>query len=138
MSGPERKPAFGLDVFGLDVFGLDDRLRLFGYVTADNRLAYLWVLRAFDAARANYHVLLHTSEVAAALAALRAAQPDCPEPAELELPRLLGGGVYGRWSCRGSSVRFSGLSAARMSSHRRRVRGSPWVTAPGVSLVTPG
>jgi uncharacterized protein (TIGR02677 family) len=64
-------------------------MRLFGYVTADNRLAYLWVLRAFDAARANYHVLLHTSQLAAALTALHAAQPDCPDPAELELPRLL-------------------------------------------------
>ncbi len=79
-----RKPAFGLDVFGLD-----DRMRLFGYVTADNRLAYLWVLRAFDAARANYHVLLHTSEVTAALSSLHASQPDCPDPADLELPRLL-------------------------------------------------
>lgn len=75
--------------FGLDVFGLDDRMRLFGYVTADNRLAYLWVLRAFDAARASYQVLLHTAEVGATLTLLRAQHPDCPEPAELELPRLL-------------------------------------------------
>ena len=75
--------------FGLDVFGLDDRMRLFGYVTADNRLAYLWVLRAFDAARANYQVLLHTSEVTTALAGLHAVHPDCPAPADLELPRLL-------------------------------------------------
>jgi hypothetical protein len=30
------------------------------------------VLRAFDVARANYHVLLHTTEVAAALAGLHA------------------------------------------------------------------
>jgi uncharacterized protein (TIGR02677 family) len=76
-------------VFGLDEFGLDDRLRLFGYVTAENRLAYLWVLRAFDAARSNYQVLLHTSDVAAALTKLVEANPDCPDPAELELPRLL-------------------------------------------------
>jgi uncharacterized protein (TIGR02677 family) len=75
--------------FGLDVFGLDDRMRLFSYVTADNRLAYLWVLRAFDAARASYHVLLHTSEVDTAVASLHRANPDCPDPAELELPRLL-------------------------------------------------
>ena len=75
--------------FGLDVFGLDDRLRLFGYVTAENRLAYLWVLRAFEAARASYHVLLHTSEVAGALAGLHTEVPDCPDPADLELPRLL-------------------------------------------------
>lgn len=75
--------------FGLDVFGLDDRMRLFGYVTADNRMAYLWVLRAFDAARANYHVLLHTSDVGATLQGLHDANPDCPNPADLELPRLL-------------------------------------------------
>ncbi len=75
--------------FGLDVFGLDDRMRLFGYVTAENRLAYLWVLRAFDAARANYQVLLHTTEVTAALAKLAGEHPDCPDPGELELPRLL-------------------------------------------------
>jgi uncharacterized protein (TIGR02677 family) len=75
--------------FGLDVFGLDDRMRLFGYVTADNRLAYLWVLRAFDAARANYHVLLHNSDVATALASLHGTHEDCPDPDDLELPRLL-------------------------------------------------
>jgi uncharacterized protein (TIGR02677 family) len=84
MPSQPAKPAFGLDVFGLD-----DRMRLFGYVTADNRLAYLWVLRGFDAARANYHVLLHTSDVAAAVAGLHAVHPDCPDPADLELPRLL-------------------------------------------------
>ena len=33
----------GAPSFGLDDFGLDDRMRLFGYVTADNRVAYLWV-----------------------------------------------------------------------------------------------
>src|SRR3954465_3670022 len=79
----------GTPSFGLDDLGRDDRMRLFGYVPAENRLAYLWVLRAFDAARANYHVLLHTAEVAAALAGLHASQPDCPNPGELELPRLL-------------------------------------------------
>ncbi|MFI5955655.1 TIGR02677 family protein [Cryptosporangium sp. NPDC051539] len=75
--------------FGLDDFGLDDRLRLFGYVTADNRHAYLWVLRAFGAARSSYHVVLHTTEVGSALAGLAAAHAECPDPATLELPRLL-------------------------------------------------
>ena len=75
--------------FGLDDFGLDDRMRLFGYVTAENRVAYLWVLRAFDAARATYHVVLHTTEVAATLADMTAANSGCPDPAGLELPRLL-------------------------------------------------
>ncbi|PWR10709.1 TIGR02677 family protein [Micromonospora sicca] len=75
--------------FGLDEFGLDDRMRLFGYVTAENRFAYLWLLRAFDSARSSYHVMLHTADVAAAMEALHQASPDCPDPAELELPRLL-------------------------------------------------
>jgi uncharacterized protein (TIGR02677 family) len=75
--------------FGLDEFGLDDRLRLFSYVTAENRVAYLWVLRAMDSARADYHVLLHTTDVAQALARLHQEYPDCPDPADLELPRLL-------------------------------------------------
>jgi hypothetical protein len=83
--------------FGLDVFGLDERLRLFNYATADNRLHYLWVLRAFDTARTNYHLLLHTTEVARALATLTEANPDCPDPAELELPRLLDQLV--EWGC---------------------------------------
>jgi uncharacterized protein (TIGR02677 family) len=84
MTQPQSRSAFGLDVFGLD-----DRLRLFAYVTAENRLAYLWVLRAFDAARSNYHVLLHTTEVAGTMRALTETESDCPDPAELELPRLL-------------------------------------------------
>jgi uncharacterized protein (TIGR02677 family) len=79
----------GTPSFGLDDFALDDRLRLFGYVTAEYRLAYLWILRAFEAARASYHVVLHTSEVAATLADLAAGDSDCPDPASLDLARLL-------------------------------------------------
>ncbi|ASW53204.1 TIGR02677 family protein [Plantactinospora sp. KBS50] len=75
--------------FGLDDFALDDRLRLFSYLTADNRIGYLWLLRAIESARNSYHLVLHTSEVAAALAGLAETQPDCPDPAGLELPRLL-------------------------------------------------
>jgi uncharacterized protein (TIGR02677 family) len=82
-------PRSGAASFGLDDFGLDDRMRLFGYVTAENRIAYLWILRAFDAARTSYHVVLHTSDVVAALAELTAMHPDCPDPGDLELPRLL-------------------------------------------------
>jgi uncharacterized protein (TIGR02677 family) len=75
--------------FGLDEFSLDDRLRLFGYVTAENRVAYLWVLRAFEAARSSYRVLLHTTDVVGALANLHGEHADCPDPDDLELPRLL-------------------------------------------------
>ncbi|MEV8514368.1 hypothetical protein [Dactylosporangium sp. NPDC051484] len=69
--------------FGLDDFSLDDRMRLFSYVTADNRTAYLWVLRSLDAARSSYQVVLHTSEVASAMAGLSATYPECPDPAGL-------------------------------------------------------
>lgn len=75
--------------FGLDAFGLDDRMRLFHYVAAEHRLAYLWLLRAFDRARATYHVLLHPTDAAAVLGELAAENPECPAPATLDLPRLL-------------------------------------------------
>ena len=45
----------------------DDRLRLFAFATAEKRSEYLWVLRAFDHARASYVVLLHAADVAAVL-----------------------------------------------------------------------
>jgi len=77
------------EAFGLDAFGLHDRMRLFNYVTADLRHTYLWLLRAFERARSNYHVLLHTTEVAAELDALAAEHADCPGSHGLELPRLL-------------------------------------------------
>jgi uncharacterized protein (TIGR02677 family) len=102
--------------FGLDDFGLDDRMRLFGYVTAENRLAYLWVLRAFDAARSSYHVVLHTTEVSAALAGLAEVHADCPGPAELELPRLLDALVDWGVLDRGQD----GARAATLAEYRNR------------------
>ncbi|WP_425577647.1 TIGR02677 family protein [Nocardia callitridis] len=39
-------------------------MRLFSFATADRRADYLWVLRAFDSARAAYVVLLHADDVA--------------------------------------------------------------------------
>ncbi|GIF75993.1 TIGR02677 family protein [Asanoa siamensis] len=106
----------GTSSFGLDDFGVDDRLRLFGFVTADYRVAYLWVLRAFEAARASYHVVLHTSEVAAALADLAAVHPDAPDPASLELPRLLDALVEWGVLDRGQD----GARAATLAEYRNR------------------
>jgi uncharacterized protein (TIGR02677 family) len=102
--------------FGLDDFGLDDRMRLFSYVTADNRTAYLWVLRSLDAARSSYQVVLHTSEVAAAMAGLAAIHPECPEPAGLELPRLLDALVDWGVLDRGQD----GARAATLAEYRNR------------------
>ncbi len=69
--------------FGIDAFALDDRMRLFHFLAADKRTVYLWLLRAFNRARANYHVLLHTGEVATALDALAGEHPECPVPEDL-------------------------------------------------------
>jgi uncharacterized protein (TIGR02677 family) len=102
--------------FGLDDFGLDDRMRLFGYVTADNRQAYLWVLRAFDAARSSYHVMLHTSEVTTTLAELAQTHAGCPDPAALELPRLLDALV--EWGVLDRSQ--DGARAATLAEYRNR------------------
>jgi uncharacterized protein (TIGR02677 family) len=106
----------GTPSFGLDDFGLDDRMRLFSYVTAENHLAYLWILRAFEAARSRYLVVLHTSEVGTALGDLAATQPDCPDPAGLELPRLLdalvGWGVLDRGQ--------DGARATTLAEYRNR------------------
>ncbi|MGH3821457.1 MAG: DUF2397 family protein, partial [Pseudonocardiaceae bacterium] len=80
--------------FGIDAFALDDRMRLFHFLAADKRTVYLWLLRAFNRARANYHVLLHTGDVAAQLAALASEHPDCPVPEDLAaaLDTLVGWG----------------------------------------------
>ena len=59
--------AAGGGAFGIDAFTLDDRLRLFHFAAAEKRHEYLWVLRAFDRARANYQVLMHVSDAQAAL-----------------------------------------------------------------------
>ena len=105
--------------FGLDEFTLDDRLRLFSYVTAENRLSYVWILRAFEAARTSYHVLLHTTDVASAVAALAVENAECPDPADLALPRLLD--ALGGWASFGAA---GGTQATRirMLASRKGVR----------------
>lgn len=52
----------------------EDRLKLFAFTVAEKHNEYLWVLRAFDIARAKYVVLLHAADVADTLA--RSAPPD--------------------------------------------------------------
>lgn len=60
-------PAAPDSTFGIDAFTADDRLRLFHFAAAEKRHEYLWLLRAFDRARANYQVLMHVSDAQAAL-----------------------------------------------------------------------
>ncbi|MGA9873456.1 MAG: TIGR02677 family protein [Rhodococcus sp. (in: high G+C Gram-positive bacteria)] len=43
-------------------------MKLFAFTVAEKRTEYLWVLRAFDIARANYVVLLHAADLADTLA----------------------------------------------------------------------
>jgi len=47
-----------------NAFVEEDRLGLFSFAVAEKRSEYLAVLRAFDTARANYVVLLHSGDVA--------------------------------------------------------------------------
>ncbi|WP_176444091.1 TIGR02677 family protein [Rhodococcoides kyotonense] len=53
---------------GAAAFLQEDRLKLFAFTVAEKRQEYLWVLRAFDIARANYVVLLHAADIADTLA----------------------------------------------------------------------
>ena len=79
----EAGPANEAAAFGIDAFALDDRMRLFHFLAAEKRTAYLWILRAFDRSRANYQVLLHTADVSAQLAELAAEHPECRAPDDL-------------------------------------------------------
>ncbi len=69
LPNPER-PGDPSESFGLEAFTQDDRLRLFAFASAEKSTQYLWTLRAMEHARANYVVLLHAGDVAAALAEL--------------------------------------------------------------------
>jgi uncharacterized protein (TIGR02677 family) len=102
--------------FGLDAFALDDRMRLFHFTAAEHWLSYLWLLRAFDRGRANYHVRLHTGEVAELLSGLRAEHPEAPAPEDLELPRLLDALVEWGNLDRGQD----GARAATIAEYRNR------------------
>nr|WP_277605607.1 TIGR02677 family protein [Glycomyces sp. L485] len=64
-------------------------MRLFSFITADQRHDYLWVLRAIDMARANYQVVLSTEAVARALDALAERDGGCPRGDEVELAARL-------------------------------------------------
>lgn len=101
--------------FGIEAFALDDRLRLFHFAAADKRLDYLWVLRAFDRARANYVVLLHATDAAAQLAELAADHPDAPT-LDGDLTPLLDQ-LYG-WQVLDRS--YDGARAATLAEYRNR------------------
>lgn len=89
-----------------------DRLRLFSFATADKRNDYLWVLRAFDHARAAYVVLLHASDVADTLARM----PEAPHPTATEIGPLLE--QLHTWGVLERS--YDGTRAATLAEYRNR------------------
>ena len=106
--------------FGIDAFTLDDRLRLFHFAAAEKRHDYLWALRAFDRARANYQILLHASDLRTHLDALAAEQPEQPghpEPAEPgDLQPILE--ALADWQVLDRS--YHGTRAANLAEYRNR------------------
>ncbi|MFI1917704.1 TIGR02677 family protein [Nocardia sp. NPDC020380] len=89
-----------------------DRLRLFSFATAEKRADYLWVLRAFDTARAAYVVLLHASDVAETLTRCPGAPALTPTEVGPLLEQLHQWGVLER--------SYDGTRAATLAEYRNR------------------
>jgi len=90
---------------------VDRRLRLFSFSTADKRVDYLRVLRAFDSARAAYVVLLHADDVAEWVARSCGGELGAAEAAPL-LDQLHRWGVLER--------SYDGTRAATLAEYRNR------------------
>ncbi len=99
--------------FGIDAFTADDRLRLFHFAAAEKRHEYLWLLRAFDRARANYQVLMHVSDAQAALEALA---EERPEAQAADVQALLDS--LAEWQVLDRS--YDGTRAANLAEYRNR------------------
>jgi uncharacterized protein (TIGR02677 family) len=89
-----------------------DRLRLFSFTVAEKRADYLWVLRAFDHARAAYVVLLHASDVAETLTRF----PEAPRLTATEVGPLLE--QLHQWGVLERS--YDGTRAATLAEYRNR------------------
>ena len=107
-------PAAGDAAFGIDAFTLDDRLRLFHFAAAEKRHEYLWLLRAFDRARANYQVLMHASDAAAVLGQLAAEHPEAATVGDVQV--LLD--ALAEWQVLDRS--YDGTRAANLAEYRNR------------------
>jgi uncharacterized protein (TIGR02677 family) len=107
-------PPGGADgAFGIDAFTADDRLRLFRFAAAENRHEYLWLLRAFDRARANYQVLMHVSDAQAALDAMAGERPEAQTS---DVQPLLDS--LAEWQVLDRS--YDGTRAANLAEYRNR------------------
>ncbi|MBV9446755.1 MAG: TIGR02677 family protein [Streptosporangiaceae bacterium] len=102
------------DAFGIDAFTLDDRLRLFHFAAAEKRHEYLWLLRAFDRARANYHVLMHASDARAMLDTLAGEHADAGAVGDVQV--LLD--ALAEWQVLDRS--YDGTRAANLAEYRNR------------------
>lgn len=100
--------------FGIDAFTLDDRLRLFHFAAAEKRHEYLWLLRAFDRARANYHVLMHASDAQAVLDDLAAEHAEAGTVGDVQA--LLD--ALAEWQVLDRS--YDGTRAANLAEYRNR------------------
>jgi uncharacterized protein (TIGR02677 family) len=106
--------AAGEAAFGIDAFTLDDRLRLFHFAAAEKRHEYLWLLRAFDRARANYQVLMHASDAQEALGQLAAQHPEAAAVGDVQA--LLD--ALAEWQVLDRS--YDGTRAANLAEYRNR------------------
>jgi uncharacterized protein (TIGR02677 family) len=100
--------------FGIDAFTLEDRLRLFHFAAAEKRHEYLWLLRAFDRARANYQVLLHAGTAREVLGQLAAEHPEAAAVGEVQ-PLL---DALAEWQVLDRS--YDGTRAANLAEYRNR------------------
>lgn len=106
-------PAAPGSTFGIDAFTADDRLRLFHFAAAEKRHEYLWLLRAFDRARANYQVLMHVSDAQAVLDAMAAERSDAQAS---DVQSLLDS--LAEWQVLDRS--YDGTRAANLAEYRNR------------------
>ncbi|HEY2575702.1 MAG TPA: DUF2397 domain-containing protein, partial [Streptosporangiaceae bacterium] len=111
---PDSSDLTGDASFGIDAFTLDDRLRLFHFAAAEKRHEYLWLLRAFDRARANYQVLMHASDAREALGELAAQQPEAAAVGDVQV--LLD--ALAEWQVLDRS--YDGTRAANLAEYRNR------------------
>jgi uncharacterized protein (TIGR02677 family) len=101
-------------MFGIDAFTLDDRLRLFHFAAAEKRHEYLWLLRAFERARANYQVLMHVSDAREVLGQLAAQHPEAASVGDVQA--LLD--ALAEWQVLDRS--YDGTRAANLAEYRNR------------------
>jgi len=100
--------------FGIDAFTAEDRLRLFHFAAAEKRHEYLWLLRAFDRARASYQVLMHASDAHEVLGQLAVEHPEAAAVSDVQA--LLD--ALAEWQVLDRS--YDGTRAANLAEYRNR------------------